>query len=148
MSLGASCGIEFLTPIVIVSLFVQLEIARFVQAWFIMSDLKIFHEEKNYAARARTSNLNEDLGQVPLPPIFERTCGLHAPCLPPPADKPHFLGQNWDSHAKQDGLSVMLYRRQFLRRRPGFISFSLPFPFYDSRSDQIRVPFFVTTGRI
>ena len=45
-------------------LFVQLEVARFVQGWFIASDLKMFYEDKSYPARARTSNLNEDLGQI------------------------------------------------------------------------------------
>jgi len=44
--------------------FVQLEIARFVQGIFISTDSRMYYEEKRLRAKARTTNLNEDLGQV------------------------------------------------------------------------------------
>ncbi|XP_044737082.1 probable phospholipid-transporting ATPase IA isoform X2 [Chrysoperla carnea] len=47
-----------------ISLQVTLEIVRFIQAIFINMDLQMYHEETDTPAMARTSNLNEELGQV------------------------------------------------------------------------------------
>ncbi|CAG7734664.1 unnamed protein product [Allacma fusca] len=47
-----------------ISLTVTLEVVRFIQAMFINRDLDMYHEESNTPATARTSNLNEELGQV------------------------------------------------------------------------------------
>lgn len=47
-----------------ISLQVTLEVVRFFQAQFINSDLDMYHEESDTPAMARTSNLNEELGQV------------------------------------------------------------------------------------
>ena len=47
-----------------ISLQVTLEIVRYCQAHFINSDLEMYHEETDTPALARTSNLNEELGQV------------------------------------------------------------------------------------
>ena len=47
-----------------ISLLVTLEFVKFVQARFINKDLDMYHEETNTYALARTSNLNEELGQI------------------------------------------------------------------------------------
>lgn len=47
-----------------ISLQVTLELVKFVQAIFINWDIEMYHEESNTPAVARTSNLNEELGQV------------------------------------------------------------------------------------
>ncbi|KAF5285620.1 hypothetical protein FQR65_LT13101 [Abscondita terminalis] len=47
-----------------ISLQVTLEVVRFIQAIFINMDSEMYHEETNTPAMARTSNLNEELGQV------------------------------------------------------------------------------------
>jgi len=52
----------YLIPI---SLYVSLEIVKITQSMvFISRDLEMYHEETDTPAMARTSNLNEDLGQV------------------------------------------------------------------------------------
>merc|ERR1719427_1690027 len=53
--------IDILVPI---SLWVSLEVVKFIQAWLIMQDLNMYYEENDTPAQARTSNLNEELGQV------------------------------------------------------------------------------------
>ncbi|XP_073899862.1 phospholipid-transporting ATPase IB-like isoform X2 [Castor canadensis] len=47
-----------------ISLLVTLEIVKFIQAQFINWDEDMHYEESNIYAMARTSNLNEELGQV------------------------------------------------------------------------------------
>lgn len=47
-----------------ISLQVTLEMVRFIQASFINADIEMYCEEKDTPAMARTSNLNEELGQV------------------------------------------------------------------------------------
>lgn len=47
-----------------ISLPVTLEIVKFIQAQFINWDMKMYYEENDTPAMARTSNLNEELGQV------------------------------------------------------------------------------------
>lgn len=42
----------------------QVEIVKFGQAYFINNDVKMYHAENDTPALARTSNLNEELGQV------------------------------------------------------------------------------------
>ncbi|PIA42998.1 hypothetical protein AQUCO_02000449v1 [Aquilegia coerulea] len=51
----------YLIPI---SLYVSIEVVKVLQASFINKDLLMFDEESGNPAQARTSNLNEDLGQV------------------------------------------------------------------------------------
>lgn len=51
----------YLIPI---SLYVSIEIVKVLQSIFINQDLHMYHEETDKPARARTSNLNEELGQV------------------------------------------------------------------------------------
>eukprot|EP00249_Psilotum_nudum_P024537 c29212_g1_i2 orf=822-4364(+) len=51
----------YLIPI---SLYVSIEIVKVLQAMFINQDTKIYHNETDTPAHARTSNLNEELGQV------------------------------------------------------------------------------------
>jgi phospholipid-translocating ATPase len=51
----------YLIPI---SLYVSIEIVKVLQAQFINNDLNMYHAETDSPARARTSNLNEELGQV------------------------------------------------------------------------------------
>lgn len=47
-----------------ISLQVTLEVVRFLQAIFINMDTEMYHAETDTPAMARTSNLNEELGQV------------------------------------------------------------------------------------
>ncbi|CAH1113541.1 unnamed protein product [Psylliodes chrysocephalus] len=47
-----------------ISLQVTLELVRFIQAIFINMDREMYHAETDTPAMARTSNLNEELGQV------------------------------------------------------------------------------------
>ncbi|CAL9183655.1 unnamed protein product [Musa hybrid cultivar] len=62
--------LHFLTAIMLysyfipISLYVSIEIVKVLQSIFINQDIQMYHEESNKPARARTSNLNEELGQV------------------------------------------------------------------------------------
>jgi phospholipid-translocating ATPase len=47
-----------------ISLYISIEIVKLLQALFINKDVQMYHEESDTPARARTSNLNEELGQV------------------------------------------------------------------------------------
>ncbi|GAV73285.1 E1-E2_ATPase domain-containing protein/HAD domain-containing protein [Cephalotus follicularis] len=47
-----------------ISLYVSIEIVKVLQSIFINQDVRMYYEETNKPARARTSNLNEELGQV------------------------------------------------------------------------------------
>ncbi|XP_057474839.1 probable phospholipid-transporting ATPase 4 [Actinidia eriantha] len=51
----------YLIPI---SLYVSIEVVKVLQAMFINQDLHMYDEESGTPAQARTSNLNEELGQV------------------------------------------------------------------------------------
>lgn len=51
----------YLIPI---SLYISIEIVKVLQSIFINQDQEIYYEEADKPARARTSNLNEELGQV------------------------------------------------------------------------------------
>uniref|UniRef100_A0A8C9T346 Phospholipid-transporting ATPase n=1 Tax=Scleropages formosus TaxID=113540 RepID=A0A8C9T346_SCLFO len=67
---AANFGLNFLTFIILfnnlipISLLVTLEVIKFVQAFFINWDVDMHYEVTNTPAMARTSNLNEELGQV------------------------------------------------------------------------------------
>lgn len=52
---------SYLIPI---SLYVSIEIVKVLQSVFINNDLEMYYEEGDKSATARTSNLNEELGQV------------------------------------------------------------------------------------
>ncbi|KAL8139534.1 hypothetical protein V2J09_005555 [Rumex salicifolius] len=52
---------SYLIPI---SLYVSIEIVKVLQSLFINNDVNMYYEEANKPAQARTSNLNEELGQV------------------------------------------------------------------------------------
>jgi len=68
--LSSSFGFTFLTFVILynnlipISLQITLEIVRFIQAQFINWDLEMYCKENDTPAVARTSNLNEELGQV------------------------------------------------------------------------------------
>nr|CAG8488293.1 10298_t:CDS:2 [Entrophospora candida] len=47
-----------------ISLYVTMEVTKLVQAYLINNDLAMYHEESDTPAEARTSTINEDLGQV------------------------------------------------------------------------------------
>lgn len=47
-----------------ISLYISIEIVKLLQALFINHDIHMYHEETDTPAHARTSNLNEELGQV------------------------------------------------------------------------------------
>uniref|UniRef100_A0AAR2JKG0 Phospholipid-transporting ATPase n=1 Tax=Pygocentrus nattereri TaxID=42514 RepID=A0AAR2JKG0_PYGNA len=67
---AANFGLNFLTFIILfnnlipISLLVTLEVIKFIQAYFINWDTDMLYEATNTPAMARTSNLNEELGQV------------------------------------------------------------------------------------
>ncbi|KAK1425808.1 hypothetical protein QVD17_21169 [Tagetes erecta] len=57
--------ITLYSPIIPISLYVSIEMIKFIQSTqFINNDLRMYHPETNTPALARTSNLNEELGQV------------------------------------------------------------------------------------
>lgn len=62
--------LQFLTAVMLysylipISLYVSIEIVKVLQCVFINQDLHMYYEETDKPARARTSNLNEELGQV------------------------------------------------------------------------------------
>ncbi|MBA0794516.1 hypothetical protein Gohar_018839, partial [Gossypium harknessii] len=62
--------LQFLTALMLysylipISLYVSIEVVKVLQSIFINQDLHMYHEEADKPARARTSNLNEELGQV------------------------------------------------------------------------------------
>ncbi|XP_027096446.2 phospholipid-transporting ATPase 3 isoform X1 [Coffea arabica] len=57
--------ITLYSPIIPISLYVSVEMIKFIQSTqFINNDLHMYHFESNTPALARTSNLNEELGQV------------------------------------------------------------------------------------
>ncbi|XP_004299251.1 PREDICTED: putative phospholipid-transporting ATPase 9 [Fragaria vesca subsp. vesca] len=62
--------LQFLTAVMLysylipISLYVSIEIVKVLQGVFINQDLHMYYEETDTPARARTSNLNEELGQV------------------------------------------------------------------------------------
>ncbi|KAK7304207.1 hypothetical protein RJT34_15328 [Clitoria ternatea] len=65
-----AAALHFLTAILLysclipISLYVSIEIVKVLQSIFINQDLHMYYEETNQPANARTSNLNEELGQV------------------------------------------------------------------------------------
>lgn len=62
--------LHFLTALMLygyfipISLYVSIEIVKVLQSIFINQDVHMYHEETDRPAHARTSNLNEELGQV------------------------------------------------------------------------------------
>ncbi|CAM8894152.1 unnamed protein product [Rhodiola kirilowii] len=62
--------LHFLTALMLygylipISLYVSIEVVKVLQSIFINQDQDMYHEETNRPARARTSNLNEEVGQV------------------------------------------------------------------------------------
>eukprot|EP01114_Cavostelium_apophysatum_P018189 TRINITY_DN5572_c1_g1_i1.p1 TRINITY_DN5572_c1_g1~~TRINITY_DN5572_c1_g1_i1.p1 ORF type:complete len:1114 (-),score=288.91 TRINITY_DN5572_c1_g1_i1:44-3385(-) len=63
-------ALAFLTFVILynnlipISLYVSVEFVKIGQAYFINNDIEMYHEESDTPALARTSNLNEELGQV------------------------------------------------------------------------------------
>ncbi|KAG9416448.1 hypothetical protein AC1031_000850 [Aphanomyces cochlioides] len=47
-----------------VSLYVSMTSVKFIQAYFMNSDLKMYHEESDTPCQVRTMSLNEELGQI------------------------------------------------------------------------------------
>lgn len=66
----AAAILHFLTALILygylipISLYVSIEIVKVLQSIFINQDINMYHEETDKPAHARTSNLNEELGQV------------------------------------------------------------------------------------
>lgn len=62
--------LHFLTALMLygyfipISLYVSIEVVKVLQSIFINQDVNMYHEETDKPAHARTSNLNEELGQV------------------------------------------------------------------------------------
>lgn len=63
-----------------ISLYVSLEVVKLVQAKLVSADLKMYYAPTATAALARTSNLNENLGQV-WPRFPCRACTHERPCV-------------------------------------------------------------------
>uniref|UniRef100_A0A7N0UN04 Phospholipid-transporting ATPase n=1 Tax=Kalanchoe fedtschenkoi TaxID=63787 RepID=A0A7N0UN04_KALFE len=69
-SAGLAAVLHFLTAIMLysyfipISLYVSIEIVKVIQSIFINQDILMYYEETDRPAHARTSNLNEELGQV------------------------------------------------------------------------------------
>ncbi|KAJ9568285.1 LOW QUALITY PROTEIN: hypothetical protein OSB04_004251 [Centaurea solstitialis] len=65
-----SSGVHLISALILygylipISLYVSLEFVKVLQAFFINQDIHIYDEETDTRARARTSNLNEELGMV------------------------------------------------------------------------------------
>ncbi|CAL1392366.1 unnamed protein product [Linum trigynum] len=66
----AAALLHFLTAIMLysyfipISLYVSIEVVKVLQSIFINKDIHMYYEETDKPAHARTSNLNEELGQV------------------------------------------------------------------------------------
>ncbi|XP_051144510.1 putative phospholipid-transporting ATPase 9 [Andrographis paniculata] len=66
----AAAVLHFLTALLLysylipISLYVSIEIVKVLQSIFINQDVNMYYEEADKPAHARTSNLNEELGQV------------------------------------------------------------------------------------
>lgn len=56
--------IILLNTVVPISLYVSVEVIRFMHSVLINSDLKMYYEKTDTPAQARTTTLNEELGQV------------------------------------------------------------------------------------
>ena len=56
--------IILLNNLVPISLYVTIEVVKMIQAGMIISDIKMYYEEADVPAKADTSSLNEELGQV------------------------------------------------------------------------------------
>lgn len=67
---ASAAVLHFLTAMMLygyfipISLYVSIEIVKILQSIFINQDIQMYHEESDKPAHARTSNLNEELGQV------------------------------------------------------------------------------------
>lgn len=67
---AAAAILHFLTALMLygyfipISLYVSIEIVKVLQSIFINQDIHMYYEETDQPAHARTSNLNEELGQV------------------------------------------------------------------------------------
>lgn len=67
---AAAAVLHFLTALMLysyfipISLYVSIEIVKVLQSIFINQDVHMYYEEADKPAHARTSNLNEELGQV------------------------------------------------------------------------------------
>ncbi|GLJ44204.1 hypothetical protein SUGI_0922860 [Cryptomeria japonica] len=67
---GASGVFHLVTALILygylipISLYVSIEVVKVLQALFINQDIQMYDEETSTPAQARTSNLNEELGQV------------------------------------------------------------------------------------
>ncbi|KAF5730238.1 ATPase E1-E2 type family protein / haloacid dehalogenase-like hydrolase family protein isoform 3 [Tripterygium wilfordii] len=65
-----AAALHFLTAVMLygylipISLYVSIEIVKFLQSVFINQDILMYYDEADKPALARTSNLNEELGQV------------------------------------------------------------------------------------
>ncbi|KAK1326904.1 putative phospholipid-transporting ATPase 9 [Acorus calamus] len=67
---GLAAFFHFLTGLMLygclipISIYISIEIVKVIQSFFINQDRNMYYEETDKPARARTSNLNEELGQV------------------------------------------------------------------------------------
>eukprot|EP00455_Lapot_gusevi_P036920 TRINITY_DN4116_c0_g3_i2.p1 TRINITY_DN4116_c0_g3~~TRINITY_DN4116_c0_g3_i2.p1 ORF type:complete len:1260 (-),score=363.04 TRINITY_DN4116_c0_g3_i2:462-4241(-) len=70
INISQEAGLSFFTYLVLldllvpISLYVSMELVKVTQVVLIDNDLDMYHDETDTPAKARTSNLNEELGQV------------------------------------------------------------------------------------
>ncbi|KYQ90192.1 P-type ATPase [Tieghemostelium lacteum] len=109
-------GMSFMTFLILfnnlipISLYVSMEVVKVFQAHFINNDLDMYHSESDTPALARTSNLNEELGQVGY--IF--------------SDKTGTLTQNKMSFKKCTIAGIVYGRDKSLAQNPSLSSITIP----------------------
>ena len=86
-------------------------------------DVEMYHAETNTPARANTSNLAEELGQVRIPQPLLRELYSHGRLvllllLCPLLGRVHFQRQDGYPYVKRDVLHALFHHGQGLRRRP------------------------------
>ena len=62
--LGFFTNIINMNGLIPISLYVSMEVVKLVQAYFMNSDIRMYYDVSDMPCQARTSNLNEDLGQI------------------------------------------------------------------------------------
>jgi len=62
--LGFLSFVILFSTMIPISLYVSMEMVKLAHAFFINTDLRMFHDETGTPAKARTSNLSEQLGQI------------------------------------------------------------------------------------
>ncbi|XP_039606400.1 phospholipid-transporting ATPase IC [Polypterus senegalus] len=95
--------IIILNTMVPISLYVSVEVIRLGQSHFINWDLQMYYAEKDTPAKARTTTLNEQLGQIEY--IFSDKTGTLTQNIMA-FKKCHINGKTYGGHCREDGATV------------------------------------------